>query len=197
MPDDNVLPDDLHRLFVAEFEIEHEDVFHLKNLYKLIQEWLPMNGFVSIDGDDDKPETLYWQRVLPNGNNEHHMWWRTHKKPWNNNYYKYYLKLDYQTLNMGKSEVTHKGQKLGTNKGDLILRCKAYLILDYKKKWRNHSMLKYLEKFFIKKIYKKEIDMLKTDLWVTTYKLQDAIKQYMKLKNPYEMQKPFHPELGL
>lgn len=198
MPDLNFDPTDtLHNQFVAEFEIEHEDTFHLKNIYKLIFEWFSTNKFVSLENNDDKIETLYWHRVLANGNVEHHMWWRAHYIPKDTKWYKYYLKLDWQTLNMGKTKVTHKGQQLGTNQGDLILRCKAYLMLDYNREWRDHSILKNFDTWFIKRIYKKKIDFLKTDLWVKTYKLQDVIKTYMKLKTPAEMPKSFHPDLGL
>jgi len=198
MPDMSFDPtDELHCQKVAFFEIEHEDVFHLKNLYKMIFEWFGMHKFVSVDNNDSNIETLYFEKILQNGNKEHHIWWRTHNIPDNNKYYKYYLKFDYQTLNMGKHKVTHKGQQISTNSGDLILRCEAYLILDYQKTWRNHWFLKNFENLFIKRWYKAQIDFLKTDLWIKTYKLQDAIKQYMKLKNPSEMPKPFHPELGL
>lgn len=198
MPDLNFDPtDELRNKFVAEFEIEHEDVFHLKNIYKLIHEWFGLYGFVGLDTDNEKFETLYWHRVLSNGNVEHHIWWRAHHKPKDTKFYKYFLKLDFQTLNMGKKKVTHKGQQISTNEGDLILRCKSYLMLDYDGAWRKHWFLKHFDTWFINRIYKQKIDFLKTDLWVKTYKLQDAIKQYMKLKNPSEMPKPFHEELGL
>jgi len=191
------LTDSNHVHYVAEFEIEREDVFHLKNLYKLIHEWFMMNGFVSIDSNDDKVETLYFQRILDNGNSEHHIWWRLHKIPGGNNYYKYYVRFDFQTLNMGKGEVVVKGKKVKTNSGDVIMRCKTYVILDYKQEWRKHPILKTFHGWWRRYFYKKHFDFIKTDLWVTTYKLQDVIKQYLNLKNPYEMQKPFNPEGGV
>ncbi|MCF7865982.1 hypothetical protein K9L67_05455 [Candidatus Woesearchaeota archaeon] len=198
MPDLKFDPEDkLHNLLIAEFEIEHEDTFHLKNLYKLIHEWFHMNKFVSVDNGDDKIESLYFHKVLGNGNVEHHMWWRAHNIPQGNKYYKYFLKLDFQTLNMGKDKVKKDGRDYSTNKGDLILRCKAWVILDYKHEWRNHPILKYFDKWYIKRIYKSQVDFLKGDLWVKTYKLQDVIKQYMKLKTPTKMPKPFHDELGI
>ncbi|MCF7871473.1 hypothetical protein K9L97_00380 [Candidatus Woesearchaeota archaeon] len=156
-----------------------------------------MYNFTSPDTGNEKIETLYFEKILGNGNSEHHIWWRTHHIPSNNKYYKYYLKLDFQTLNMGKHKVTHKGQQIGTNKGDLILRCTSWVVLDYMHSWRNHPILKYFDEWFIKRIYKKQIDFLKTDLWIKTYKLHDTIKQYMKLKTPSNMPKPFHSELGL
>jgi hypothetical protein len=192
-------------LYVAEFEMEKEDLFHLKNLYKMIQEWLTLNQFYSVDNDemndpksrDLNIESLYFQRILQSGNSEHHIWWRVHKIPRGNKYYKYYLKFDYQTLNMASKEITVRGQKIKSNYGDVILRCKAYLMIDYKKEWRNHPILKHFQRLFLQYIYKKQIDYLKTDLWVTTYKLQDVIKQYLNMKTPYDMPRPFHTEGGV
>jgi hypothetical protein len=191
-------PKDKETMQIAEFELEKEDVFHLKNLYKLIYEWFMMHGFTSLDASkDDKIEKLYWQRILPNGNSEHHIWWRTEKIPNKNNYYKYVIKFDFQTLNMGKTDIVSRGQKIGTNKGDVILRCRAYLVLDYNRWWRNHSILKLFYGLWKRYVFRDRIEHLKTDLWVTTYKLEDVIKQYLNMKTPHEMQKPFHPELGV
>ncbi len=195
---------DKETMQIAEFELEKEDIFHLKNLYKLAYEWFMMQGFTSMDtpvdpGEpkDDKIEKLYWQRVLPNGNLEHHIWWRTEKIPKNNKYYKYVIKFDFQTLNMGKTDVVSKGQKVGTNKGDVILRCRAYLVLDYNRWWRNHGFLKHFYNLWKRYVFRDKIEHLKTELWVTTYKLEDVLKQYLNMKTPHEMQKPFHPELGV
>jgi hypothetical protein len=198
MPDFALDPtDELHTIEVAEFEIEHEDVFHLKNIYKLIHDWFGLYNFSAIDTNDERIETLYFERVLGNGLLEHHIWWRAHNIPKKNKYYKYFLKLDFQTLNMGKHEVTHKGVKVKTNKGNLILRCRSYVLLDYKMEWRNHPILRLFEGFFIKRIYKNQVDFLRSDLWIKTYKLHDVIKQYMQLKTSTVMPEPFHPELGL
>lgn len=194
--DESLEPTDKHVIEVAWWEIEHEDVFHLKQLYKLIYEQFGLFGFKSIE-NDKFIETLYWQRILGNGNMEHHIWWRAQNIPADSPYCKYFWKLDYQTLNMGKHEINHNGVKIKTNKGNVILRFKAFLILDYKKEWRNHWLLKLFEPYFIKRIYKNQIDFFKTDLWVKSYKLQDIIKQYMQLKTLSAMRKPFHDELGL
>jgi len=197
MPDLKLDPaDKLHVRQIAMFEVEKEDVFHLKNLYKLIYDWFRINKLTSLE-NDEWPETLYMQRVLGNGNLENHIWWRFHANHFKSNYYKYFIKFDYQTLNMGTSEMTHKGKKVKTNKGDVILRCTTYLMLDYNREWRDHPFLSFFEPFFIKRIMKHRVEELRTDLWVLTYKLQDTIKQYLKMKSPYEMTKPFHPELGV
>ncbi|MCC7574336.1 hypothetical protein KO361_01990 [Candidatus Woesearchaeota archaeon] len=197
MPDLNFQPakDKDHVLQMAKWEIEHEDVLHLKNLYKLAHNWLMTHNFLSIDSNDDKIETMYFEKVLGNGNKEHHIWWRTHHIPDGSKYFKYYLKLDFQTLNMGKKETTYKGKKLKSNFGDVIMRCESYLMIDYQKKWRKHPIMKYLYKYFLIYFYKDQIEYYKTDLWIKTYKLQDVIKQYLNLKTPEQMPEYFYDQM--
>ena len=198
MPDlDFDINDKDHVWKIAEFEVEHEDVFHMKNLYKLIHEWFKMNSFVSVDSGDEKIETLYFEKILGNGNSEHHIWWRAHHMPQNSQYFKYYLKFDFQTLNMGKKEITHEGVKVKTNVGDVIMRCGAYLVIDYKKTWRNNNLTRRFYKLFLRYFYRNQIEYYKTDIWVKTYNLQDTIKQYLNLKTPNVMPKPFHNERGI
>jgi hypothetical protein len=207
MPDLNFNPDDPkdkdYTLYVAEFEIEKEDVFHLKNLYKMIHDWMMLHEFYpATTGElkkDERLETMYLQRILQNGNLEHSIWWRCEHTPRNSKFYKFFLRLDFITLNMGTKEVTVKGQKQKTNSGDIIIRGKAFLMLDYQMQWRKDPFLKhpFIHRWFFRHIYAKQIDFLKTDLWVTTYKLHDVIKQYLEMKTPYELPKPFHPPGGL
>lgn len=190
---DNDLP-------VAKFEIENEEVFHLKNLYKRIYEWLDDEGFVSVDVGDDKIERFYLDRTLLSGNKEHHIWWRAIMEPRDNKFYRYFLKINYQTLNVKKMEIMHKGQKFGTNKGDVIIRVESWLQMDYQNEtdsWDNNSFLKLFKTWFKKRVYKEKIDWYKKDLYRSTYRLHTAIKQYLQLKMTDDWGRPFHPEKGV
>ncbi len=61
---------------VAKIQVENEDTFHLKNLYKLIHDWLDEEGFVDIYGTRDNPETFYLERISGSGSKEHRIRWR-------------------------------------------------------------------------------------------------------------------------
>lgn len=198
MPELRMEPwDELHNIEVCHFELEREDIYHLKNLYKLVHDWLDLNNFRSLEDDDEKVETFYMEKRSDNKTSEHLIWWRAQHIPKGNNYYKYFLKIDQQTLYVGSSEITHKGQKLKTNKGDITFRVRAWLMLDYKREWRDHSILGMFDHFFIKRMFKKQVDFLREDLWIKVYNLNDTIKNYLKLKSRHEMTKSFHPELGV
>jgi hypothetical protein len=183
-------------ILVAKFEIEYEETFHLKNLYKLLKEWLDVEGFKALDGAGEV-EDLYFERVLGSGAKEYHIWWRAYMLPGKSKYYRYFIKIDYQGLNMKSTEVMHQGMKFKTDKGDLIMRVDAWLELDYGNKWKDHPILQYFDTWFRKRLYKNKIELLKVDLYRTAYRLNNTIKQYLKLKTSYDMPKPFHPEKGI
>jgi hypothetical protein len=182
-------------ILVAKFEIEYEETFHLKNLYKLLKEWLDVEGYKAYKAGE--VEDLYFERVNLNGSKEYHIWWRAVRVPYSNTYYRYFIKIDYQGLNMKSTEVMHQGLKFKTDKGDLIMRVDAWLQLDYMNKWKDHFILKHFDSWYRKRIYKNKIELLKVDLYKAAYRLNNTIKQYLKLKTSYDMPKPFHQEKGI
>lgn len=186
-----------HSILVAKIEIENEETFHLKNLYKLIHDWLSEESFVDIYGEDVNPEIFYFEKILGSGAKEHRILWRCYKIPAKSQYYRYFLKINFLTINMKSIEVMHQGHKMKTDRGDLIINIEAYLQLDYNERWRKNPLLKNFDRLFRNRIYKAQIESYKTDLYKMTYRLQNIIKQYLKLKTLYEMPTPFHPEKGL
>ena len=185
---------------VCNFEIEYEDVFHMKTLYKRMYDFLVEEGWKAAesDGDDNNYETLYWERKNQSDGMDHHVWWRCFRVPEGNRYYRYFLKIDMQTLNMKKIEVMHKGQKFGTNKGDVIIRVESYVQIDYRDEWEKNSITNYFKEKFKERIYAQEIDAYKKDLYAATYRLNTLIKQYLQLKNPMaDWGRSFHPEKGI
>ena len=197
MPDLTFDPtDDQFVRKVGDFEIEYEDVFHMNNLYELVYEWLQENDFVSLDGKDDKYETLYKQKE--DGDIRfHHIWWRAQKFPNDSDYYKYVMLFDYQTIALGDTKVDYKGQQMKTNKGDIIMRCRTYVVLDYKQKWRNHWFLSLVQNWFWTYLFRDQYENIEEDLWTTTYDLQMSIKQFLGMKNPVEQTESWHPKLGV
>jgi hypothetical protein len=187
---------------VVKLQVENEDTFHMKNLYKLIHDWLEEEGYSDIYGetrDNFNPEIFYLERISGSGGREHRIRWRCLKTPNNSAYYRFFLKIDFLTINMKSIEVMHQGYKMKTDRGDIVIDIEAWLQLDYQDEWKDTSILrnKFIQNLFKNRIYKEQIESYKVDLYKSTYRLQNTIKQYLKLKTLYEMPKPFHPEKGL
>jgi hypothetical protein len=185
----------IYNIKVVQFEVEYEEVFHLKELYKRIKDWTGEWNYKSVDDDLGEVESLYFERVLPSGALEHHIWWRFEKKF--NNMIKFFIKFDYQTLNANKVEVMHKGKKANTNKLDLIIRVEGWIIIDNKHEFRKHWLFRYFEHWFFKRWYRKEIEAYKKRLWFEVYHLEDTIKHYLTLNTRDELAESFHPQKGL
>ncbi|MBU0666086.1 MAG: hypothetical protein ABIC91_04120 [Nanoarchaeota archaeon] len=191
-------PGDDRDILAAKFEIESEQVLHFKNLYKLMHEWLGEKGYVDPEGMTDKFESFYFERTIAStGNQEHRIWWRAHYIPGNSNYVRYFLKVDFQTLNAKSVEVMHKGLKFKTNKIDAIVRIEAWLQLDYNNLWKDHWLLKHVDNFFRKRIYKNFREEHKRELYRHAYEFQQRIKQYLNIKTFEPQPKLFQHRLGM
>ena len=185
--------DPLYNILAAKFEVEYDEILNLKELYKLVYEWCEQWGYKSIAPGE--PEMLYMELVGGNGAKNHHIWWRYKRD--DTNYFRNFLKIDFQTLNVNSVEIMMNGKKVKTNKGDIILRVEGWLMLDYNDQWKKTSILRILDKWFVKRWYKKRIESYKKELWFEVYNLQDNIKQYLDLNTPYNMPHAFKPTKGL
>jgi len=158
---------------VVSLYVENEDTFHMKNLYKLIHDWLDEEGFVDVYGErggDSNPELFYLERIGGSGSKEHRIRWRCLKTPNSSAYYRYFLKIDFTTINMKSIEVMHQGYKMKTDRGDVIINIEAWLQLDYENKWDETPFLKnkVIQNLFRNRIYKEQIESHKIDLYKTT-----------------------------
>jgi hypothetical protein len=164
------------------FEVEIEKSLHLKNVYKAIYMWLQDHGYYDAEiQKSDKWETLYYEIKKANGLMFHHMWWRVLKNPRHTDgkVFRYFIKINYQTLAMSKHETMLDGKKFKTYKGDLILRMKAWLQLDPSNSWDTHPIIKHFQPIIIRRWLKKRIDEEKKALYLDLVELQRTIKQLL------------------
>lgn len=181
---------------VGKFEIEAEDVFHLKTLYESLHDWLLEEGFKDVDGFGDKFEQLYWERTGATGAKEFHIWWRVSKEPETSKYYRQFLRVDFQGLNSKSVEIMHKGQKVKTDKTDLIIRMEGILQLDYTNRLQK-GVWKGFEELYRKRFFDEHEDQLKDELYNAVYRISARIKGYLKMRTVAKPPRLFKPELGL
>jgi len=181
----------------ATFRLKNKDYFHMKNLYVMLHEWMVEEGFGS-ESDAEFPETLYLHRETQTAGNELWIWWRFEKNI-GSSYYKYMLDLDYHLILLRDAEVMHQGKKFKTNWGEVEIKIWAKLLLDHEGKWKKNAFLKNIDKVFHQRLFKNELEAHRIDLYRYAYRIQEAIKTYLKLRvylpEP-ELQK-WPDELGL
>ncbi len=179
---------------IHQFEIEVEYTFNLKELYKRLhfyfedEEWTDLFGMQNY-------EVRYWQRDKPDGLQEHHIWWRMYKIPGNqnlkNDFFKYFIKLDYQTLATKRVEHMHKGKKWNIYKSNTILRVEGHLIINWDG-W-NKGLLGGMKGAFNQWLYKDKIKWHEDQLYMEVGRLYNVIKDFLELTKDAELEPNIYP----
>lgn len=172
-----------------------------KMLYKVLYLWLTENGFFDIDGDKDRMESFYYERVAEGGSKpEMWMWWRTRKiKPLGNPLFSFRLEIDFQILGMTNDTVVIDGQKFKTTNSEINIFMRPYLEMEHKKKsWQSNSFLKSITHWWEFKAYREQIDYHEDELYDQFCKFHAVIKDFLGLNTFYVYRAPyFHPAKGL
>ncbi|PIN73846.1 hypothetical protein COV20_01900 [Candidatus Woesearchaeota archaeon CG10_big_fil_rev_8_21_14_0_10_45_16] len=176
-------------------KLKFRDVFDAKEFYIAMKEWLLENGWKDTQGTSEFWEANYDEKVTQDGAKEIWVWWRLSKDAPVAKYLKYHLDIDYHFLHILPAEIIQDGKKLKVNKGEVEMFIKAYIEEKYKEDFEKNSFLKSIKGIFSKRIYHKEVDIRKKELYQEMYALQNFVKQWFKLKRylPYEEARNFFP----
>ena len=188
---------------VPEFRIKYKDVFHLKNLYVMIHEYLAEEGFADKDqgsGNQEAhryAETLYMekfvQKGIHQGGKEMWVWWRTMKSPEGkySGYYRYLLDMDFHAVYMKDEEIIHQGKKMKIQSGEIEFFIRAKIEADYQGKWEKHWLLKHFHKLYYGRLIRYEFEKREKELWREAYRFQAKIKQFLNLRTFVPVSDPF------
>ena len=179
----------------ASIVIKHKDYFNLKDLYYNLRMWLIENGY-AVRTDLEFPETLMLERITQEYGKEIWVRWRNEKPI--NNFYKYLLYTDWHIILLKSAEVMHEGVKFKTNWGEVEITILAKVIGDYNRSWQKSPIFSKILPLFWNRIFRKEILMHRKELYRDAYKLNNEIKEFLKLKTFLpEPETKFFPPLGL
>lgn len=179
---------------IMEFEVEREGIIKFKPIYEALFNFFFEKGFRHPQDGGDKIEDLYWERWMPQGHKEQHIWWRLRKQI--NPYIHYYVQFDYQTLLVSPAETQHQGKKVKKVEfTDLICRVKIYLQFDLDNKFQKSLAWK-LKKTFFNKIYKDEIDQHKSELYNFGMELNRLLKHLLEMQADKPQPEQFEPKMG-
>ncbi|HIH23973.1 TPA: hypothetical protein HA251_02970 [Candidatus Woesearchaeota archaeon] len=178
---------------VMNFELEKEDIMKFKPLYEAMHMFLMEEGYSHPLTNDDKVEDLYWERWTPSGAKEQHIWWRVKKDI--NPYIRYFVAINFQTLNITKAETAWKNKKINAEKIDCIVRVSCVLQWDMKNKFQKSIAWRFRKAFF-NRVYQEEIEARKNDLNNFGMKFQRLIKQYFEMTSEGEYPKIHQDPMG-
>lgn len=178
---------------IVNYEVEKEGVVKFKPIYEALHIWLTEHGFSHPVTGDDVIEDLYWERWVPAGHKEQHIWWRVKKDV--NEYIRYYFEINYQTLLGSPSEVAYKGKKVKGEFIDFIVRVRGYLQFDINNKFQDSIAWK-LRKIFFDKIYKDEMNQHKTEVYNAGMEIQRLLKHMFEMQSDKDVPVNFNPQMG-
>jgi hypothetical protein len=186
----------LRNIEAYHFVIQVKQVFHLKNTYTWAWEWLKEEGFIGLDEEKERIETMYDEKIDPDGKRTMRVWWRCIYDPDKSSYYRYRMNIFWEMNGIQKTEIMYKGKKMKVDEGEVFLHCWSILELDYDRNWLKNPFLKRLDKLFMKRIYKKQREHYEEDLRRRAMRYQEDMKRIMEVQNYEQYPERFHTEKG-
>ncbi|MBS3146956.1 hypothetical protein J4471_04645 [Candidatus Woesearchaeota archaeon] len=158
---------------VPDLKIDWKGIFDFSDLYKKIKIWLLYEGY----GDENENfiEAKYIERIKPNGKQIEAKWYA--EKPVND-YVSNYLTLTFTVVGLKDTEITIEGKKMKMNSGQVIISIKGDLVINRKGDFGKGSLL---QKIHDRRLFRKNIELYKEELYKKTTDLYIEIKAYLNL----------------
>ena len=172
--------DGLKAEVVTSYNINRNDILHLKNLYMLLHEWLVEHDY-GARNDADFPETYLLHREGPAGKE---MWWRwrcSRDPLGENKRWRFDLNVDVHVLTMKDVEVAIGGKKYKANQGEVEVQCSAVLVEDPEGLFKK-GMFKDMQKLLYKRLWKQQYEQLKDDLRKEAFEFRDAAATFLTIE---------------
>lgn len=187
---------------IPQMKVKYKDIFHLKNLYIMVHEYLLEEGFfdeaqVAGQAGHDNIEKLYMEKFCQKGihigGKELWIYWRTLKRPEGKyqGYYRYKLDIDMHIVALRDEEVIHQGKKLKIQWGEIEFFLRGTIEADYRNQWDNHWFLKHFHKIYYDRILSYEFEKREKELWRDIIKFSNKIKRYLDMRTFVPTPEPF------
>jgi hypothetical protein len=178
--------------------IKQVRVIHVENVYRYMHHYLYEEGWKSLDGDDNRYENFYGEFRDQQDHKEIRWWWRMQKSPGGiaakHQYFNYKVFVDALTTNMKRVEIMYKGKKIKPYMGEFILWFNTVLEMDIHNWFKEHNILKILEDFFPRMIYKQRVREQEIELRRFSERFVEDIKFYISLNRMSETRQPISQE---
>lgn len=175
------IPERVLGKYFINWEFVIKETFNWELLYKRLYEFLQEEDWKDLQQGKADFETYHYEADLGNGLKSQDIWWRAFRKPKDDmaGQLKFYFKLDFKTLAIGKKEVMHNGKKIKLDSGELTIRLWLYLDKQNNAKkaaeWKNNFFLKLLHKWFWDKESKRQITYAEEELEKFSKDLQSIL----------------------
>lgn len=136
-------------------KVKYTGIWSFKDVYRYVYDWF-------IDNDYDLSETLYSEKIKPEGK-EVEVKWEAERKI--SDYFKFQIKAEWRIVGMTEVEVQKEGVRIKMNKGNLEIKFSATLIKDYESRWEDTAFLKFLRGVYDRYLIRGRITQYETKLF--------------------------------
>ncbi len=170
-------------LYAGKVEVKFIGALHLRNLYKMVHDWVVEKEYSPSRHDYDFPEHMYWEsRSQPTGS-EIWVWWRGHYFPDQNPFYRRTLRIDLHAVRMRDVEIIQNNKKYAVQWAEHKVTIHGLLETDYEKKWKNNAFMSAFYKFFVQRIMWRDLQKRKKEVLGDMYDLQAKVKDFYDTKH--------------
>jgi len=176
--------------------VMYKGVFIPKALYWIMREWFMERTYMDLSGDRSLffVERLYAERRLET--RDYRVWWRIwrqpHYTPATSSFYRWFIDLDWRLVGISDIELVHEGRKIRAFQGDLKIDISAKILWDYQGTFRKHWLLRNIETFFRRRMFKQELESSRKQLYREVYRFHGMLKQYLEMKTFLPEFETFH-----
>lgn len=157
---------------VPHVKVKDRSIFSLEELYKLLIRWFENYGY-------DFQEQEYRENDMGEGKKHLEIKWYAEKKI--DDYFKYVMEINLFILGLESVEIEKDGVKHKTNRGEIEVRTKAYLLKDWQSKFEQSAFMKVFRDVYDKYIIRSRIEGYEGELYEETYKFLDEVKAFLNL----------------
>ena len=158
-------------LVIPALKIKDKSVFSLDELYKLLIRWFEFHVY-------ELQEREYRDEDMGGGKKHIEIKWYAERKI--NDYFKFVIETSFLLLGLEEIEIERAGVKRRSNRGEVEIKIKAYILKDYDNKWET-GMMYLLRGFYEKYLIKSSIVELEKEIDEEVYKYVDEIKAFFNL----------------
>ena len=159
-------------IVIPGIKIKERSIFSLDELYKMLARWFELHMY-------DLQEQEYRDDDMGEAGKHIEIKWYAEKKI--DDYFKFVVETTFVVVGLVDVEIDNEGVKSKSNKGDLEIKIKSYLVKDYDSKWEKSPIMRVLRETYDKKLIKSRIETYQKDLYEDTYKIMDEIKVFLNL----------------
>ncbi len=153
-------------------KIKQKGIFALDELYILLYQWFKRYGYTTFR------EVEYLEKRMPNGKEISIKWYGNRKI---NEYIRYVIEINFLVLGFQEIEVEKDNKRYKSGKGDIEMRFRSYLEIDYENMWGQSAMTRFFRAIYDKYILGSKIEQYEDELYEETYKLMDQARSFLNL----------------